>query len=208
MKFKKGYVITGDVVNFTRINSEDREVLIQDAKLFLEQLVAQKSYAQVFRGDSYQLFFSSADSCLDALIKLKCWFLTYKNFELSIRNAIGAGDVAFMNENILQSDGEAFHLSGRTFDGLSNGEFLVIKTNNVLLNAQLNIITLLLNIIIDKWTVQQAEVVLKTIEGFNQTDIAKELGISQGAVNNRLKLSNWKEVKKTVNYLKSILENV
>lgn len=208
MNSRKGFVITGDIENFTKIEDRDRELLIEDTQLFLEQLVEQKSFAQMFRGDSYQLFFSSIDLCLDALVKLKCWFLKYKSFELRVRNAIGIGEVAFMNDNILKSDGEAFHLSGRAFDELLKEEFLVINTNQEALNKQLNIITLLLNIIINKWTVQQAEVILQTLDGINQTAIAKDLGISQGAVNNRLKLSNWKEVKEAINYVKSILKNV
>lgn len=99
-----------------------------------------------------------------------------------------------MDEHILQSDGEAFHFSGRTFNELLKGEFLVIRTTNGTLNGQLSMLTLPMNIIRNKWTLQQAEVVLQTIEGINQTDIAKKLDISQGRVSNRLKLSNWKEV--------------
>jgi hypothetical protein len=168
--------------------------LIHNRKLFLEPFVEQKSYAQVFRGESHQLFLGSLDLCWNALVKLKCWFLPYKSFELNVRNAIGLGDVAFMDEHILQSDGEAFHFSGRTFNELPKGEFLVIRTTNGTLNGQLSMLTLSMNIIRNKWTLQQAEVVLQTIEGINQTDIAKKLDISQGGVSNRLKLSNWKEV--------------
>lgn len=204
-KQKKGYVITGDIENFTQIDTKDRELLIGDAKLFLESLVQKQAYAEVFRGDSYQLFFTSKKKCLEALLKIKCWFLTYRDFELQVRNALGVGEVAFISENILQSDGEAFHLSGRTFDELPKGDFLSIKTGKENLNQQLRIITLLVNILLSKWTVQQAQVVFKALEDKNQTEIAKELAISQGAVNNRLKLSNWKEIREAFNYIQNTL---
>jgi hypothetical protein len=203
-----GYVITGDIEGFTKIRENDRNELIKDFEIFLTQIVEHKLYAQVFRGDSYQLFFTNVEQCLDAIFKIKCWLMMYKNFELQNRNALGIGSISFINENILKSDGEAFHLSGRTFDVLSKGEFLTIITSKSKLNEQLQVILLMVNLFVDKWTLQQAEVILQDLKGNTQVEIAEKLSISQGAVNNRLKVSNWKEIKEVNNYLKKILRHV
>lgn len=204
-----GYVITGDVEGFTKISEHDRNVLIKDLELFLSLIVDKKAYAQVFRGDSYQLFFTNIDKCLNAVFKIKCWLLLYKNFELKNRNAIGLGKVSFLNEeNILKSDGEAFHLSGRTFDLLPKGEFLTIISNKSKLNEQIKMILLLVNLLISKWSLQQTEVILYDLEDKTQKEIGEILSISQGAVNNRLKVSNWKEIKEVSNYLKKVLNHV
>ena len=205
MQANKGFVITGDIENFTSLNQHAREKLINETKIFIEGLVDQSSHAQIFRGDSYQLYFADAKKCLLALIKLRCWFLTYGDFELQIRNSLGVGKVAYINDHILESDGEAFHLSGRTFDKLRKGEFLVIKTSDSALDEQLHIMTMLMNLLIRKWTKQQGEVITAVLNELNQTKIANELKISQGAVNSRLKLSNWKEISETISYLQTIL---
>jgi hypothetical protein len=130
-----------------------------------------------------------------------------ENYPLDARLSIGIGDVAYFGKSVLDADGEAFHLSGRAFDEMKDSQnFLQMSTNDQKLNDQLHIILNLANIIISQWTKNQAEVIFLLLEGKTQQEMADELKIAQSAVNNRIKLSRWKEIDKTMRYISSLMQ--
>jgi hypothetical protein len=202
-------VITGDIVNFTSLDASDREILVKDSKDFLQTLNPQKGGAEFFRGDSFQLLLNNIRDALYKSIQIRCWFKkgSWSNEAdlLDARIAIGVGEISYFGESVLDSDGEAFHLSGRAFDKMETSLFKIVvpdeKTNN-----QLDILAELLNVIIADWSKPQAEVVFMLIEEKTQQQIALELGVSQSAVNKRIKLSKWKEIERAINYI-SVLIN-
>ncbi|MGV8878917.1 MAG: helix-turn-helix transcriptional regulator [Sphingobacteriaceae bacterium] len=206
----KANVLTGDIAGFTTIPPDKRVIIIKDLKKILNSWVAQPGYAEIFRGDSFQLLFKDIAEALKRAIQLRCWLKSQhakKNKTLlDAKIAIGIGDIAYFSERILDADGEAFHLSGRTFD-VMKAPGLKIMTADETLNKQLDIILSLLDAIISTLTTGQAEVLFMLMENKTQTDIATELNIAQSAVNNRIKLAQWKNIDKTLQYLTSLLSN-
>lgn len=204
----KATVLTGDIAGFTSIPSDKRVVIINDLKKLLNLWVAQPGYAEIFRGDSFQLLFIDTKEALNRAIQLRCWFKSRyaeKNKTLlDAKIAIGIGDIAYFSKRILDADGEAFHLSGRTFDVMT-APGLKIITPDETLNKQLEIITSLLDVIMTGLTTGQAEVLFMLMENKTQIEIASELNIAQSAVNNRIKLAQWKDINKTLQYLASLL---
>ena len=202
-------VITGDIINFTQLDKHSRQSLIKDAKKQMKLWVKKPEDAEVFRGDSYQLIFDDVNYALSRSIQLICWFKKqqgYKNaLPLSTRISIGIGKVAYSGKSVLDSDGEAFHQSGRSFDKMADGELLTINTVNEAINSQIEIILVFINQIINQWNTNQAEVIYLLKEGYTQQNTARELGIMQGAVNNRLKAAKWKEVDKGLNYIVKLI---
>jgi hypothetical protein len=202
-------VLTGDIINFTQLNNDNRQSLIEETERLLKLWVKDPKDAGVFRGDSYQLIFDDADNALKRGIQLICWFKRhsgYKNeLKLSTRISIGVGKIAYKGNSVLDSDGEAFHLSGRSFDKMKKDELLTIKTNNEEINRQIAIILIFINQIINQWTSSQAEVIYLYEEGYTQQKMADQLGIMQGAVNSRLKAAKWKEVEQGINYITKLV---
>lgn len=125
---------------------------------------------------------------------------------LDARMVIGVGKISFYGKSVLDSDGEAFHLSGRAFDKLEEGENLSIVTPDISKNEQLKIILNLAEVIMSNWTLNQAEVIYLLLEGRTQQQMAKELKIGQSAVNNRIKLAKWKQIEKMMRYVVSLIE--
>ena len=204
---KDSLVITGDINGFTQLSSRDREFLIQSTGDLMKLWMKRKN-ARIFRGDSFQMLFTDSGEALKRSIQLRCWFKKSKLSEkimLDARMAIGLGEVAYMGESVLDSDGEAFHRSGRGFDMMESDEFLKIITGQKDLDQQLLIICKLMDVIISGWTRSQAEVIYMVLEEKTQQQIADELKVVQSAINNRLKLAHWKQIEKTILYISELI---
>jgi len=204
-------VVTGDIANSTSIAADKRVELIEQVSALIKSWVAKPEDAEIFRGDSFQLLFDDVAEALKRSIQIRCWLKSYQdgpgNAPLDARLSIGIGDIAYFGKSVLDADGEAFHLSGRAFDEMkATQNFLQLSTNDQQLNNQLNIILNLANIIITQWTKNQAEVIFLLLEGKTQQEMADELKIAQSAVNNRIKLSRWKEIDKTMRYIASLMQ--
>ena len=206
----KYIVVTGDIANSTSIAADKRAELIERISVLIKSWVAKPEYAGIFRGDSFQLLFDDVADALKRSIQIRCWLKSYsdgvENESLDARLSIGVGEVAYFGKSVLDADGEAFHLSGRAFDEMKAAQnYFQISTTDPRLNEQLDIILHLANIIISQWTKNQAEVIFLLLEGKTQQEMANELKIAQSAVNNRLKLSRWKEIDKTMRYIASLM---
>lgn len=206
----KYIVVTGDIANSTSVMADKRAELTERVNVLIKSWVAKPKYAEIFRGDSFQLLFDDVTEALKRSIQIRCWLKSYsdgiENKLLDARLSIGVGDVAYFGKSVLDSDGEAFHLSGRAFDEMKAAQnYFLLSTSDPKLNEQLDIILHLANVIISQWTKNQAEVIFLLLEGKTQQQMAYELKIAQSAVNNRLKLSRWKEIDKTMRYIASLM---
>ncbi|MBS1525200.1 MAG: hypothetical protein JST19_06100 [Bacteroidetes bacterium] len=206
----KYLVITGDVINYSKLGENSRDRLMDETARLISSWVDKPSYAAVFRADSFQLMFKDIGEGMKRSIQLRCWFKKVKtgsDLQLDAKLAIGWGAVARIGNSVLNSDGPAFHLSGRNFDDMkdSTERFRVVSGDDQK-DKQIQVIIGLVDIFISEWTSAQAEVVFMTLQGKKQQDIAAELGIAQSAVSNRLKLSRWDKINETMNYIASLLE--
>jgi hypothetical protein len=204
-------VITGDIINFTKLKPEKRQALIQETEALLNSWIKRSGDAQVFRGDSYQVLFEDISDALSRSLQLVCWFKKHSEasakIRLNTRISIGVGTVAYTGKTVLNSDGEAFHLSGRKFDKMKPGEFLSLTTSDPGKNETIEVILNFVNKYINDWTLPQAAVIFLILEGKTQQEIAEVLSLSQPSVNSRLKLAGWKEMEPAIRYLTDLAGN-
>jgi|SRR5690606_3538859 len=202
-------VVTGDIAGFTKISSKKREKLIVETEQLFQTWLPKKGLAEFFRGDSFQLLFDDVNDAVFRSIQLRCWFKQSEKARqkpvLDARIAIGIGGISYFDKSVLDADGEAFHFSGRTFDKMIK-ERLRIVTANDKVNTQLIVIADLMDVIISDWTVMQSEVIFHLLEGKTQQQMADELDVVQSAVNNRIKLANWKVIERSANYISSVIK--
>lgn len=204
-------VITGDIVNFTQLVPQKRQQLIEETEQLLKSWIEKKADAQIFRGDSFQVLFDNISEALKRSLQLVCWFKKHSEegskINLNARISIGIGEVSYQGKTVLDSDGEAFHLSGRKFDIMKAGEFLSVNTNNPELNATIEVILNFINKYINEWTLAQAAVIFLILEDKTQQEIAEELSLSQPSVNSRLKLAGWKELEPAIKHIAYLVGN-
>lgn len=216
-------VITGDIKNFTKLTSERRSKLVVGTEELMKTMVSNAEDAQIFRGDSYQLIIEDISQVLKKCIQLICWFkLNSGSFSiagkrsspdphvpLGTRLSIGIGEIAYKGKNVLDSDGEAFHLSGRQFDLLNKDDIIRLTTADEKNNEVFEMLLMFMNSIIRSWTRTQAETIFLLLEKEDNTQdqIAKKLNMTQPAIAFSLRAAKWKEVEKGINYISKKLEN-
>jgi len=207
---EKYAVLTGDIINFTKLPDRDRLKLITQTEALLKSWADKPNEAEVFRGDSYQLILNDITTVEKKSVQLICWFKKHSDEKnkiyLGSRISVGIGAIAYQGKSVLDSDGEAFHLSGRNFDKMTDNEILSIKTPDDATNEQIAIILNFANVVINQLTAAQAEVIYMAIDSYTQTRMAEELNINQGAVNSRLKLANWKTIQDGINYITELIK--
>lgn len=203
-------VITGDIINFTKLVPAKRQLLIEQTDTLLKTWIKKKTNAEIFRGDSYQVLLDEVPEAVNKSIQLICWFKKHSEeaskIQVSTRISIGIGEVSYHGKNVLNSDGEAFHLSGRSFDAMKEDQFLSISTNDRKKNAAIEIILNFVNKYIGNWTVAQAEVIFLLLEGNTQQEIAQNLSLSQPSVNSRIKAAGWKELEPAIKYIAHLVQ--
>jgi predicted XRE-type DNA-binding protein len=205
-------VVTGDIKNFTTLDNHKREKLVIETEHLLRKMVGSENDARMFRGDSYQFIVDDIGQVLKKCIQLICWFKINSDREsaeqLGTRLSIGIGEIAYKGKSVLDSDGQAFHLSGRSFDAMDKNEIIRLTTSDEKKNSTYEIILMYINLIIKQWTISQAETIYHLLgtEDSTQAKIAGKLNVSQPAVANSLRFARWKEVEKGINFISSELE--
>ena len=203
-------VITGDIKNFTALEIDKRQKFINQTALLFKSWVSSPEDAEIFRGDSFQLIFKEPKVALYKGIQAICWFIQNSelknNVFLSSRISIGIGSVAYIGNGVLNSDGEAFHLSGRNFDEQQDGELIGIHLNDQNKDRLLQVLLVFINKLIIQWNKGQAEVIYLILENKTQQQIGEQLKISQSSVNSRLKTSQWKDIAHAFKYIEDLIQ--
>ena len=226
-------IITGDIVSSREIEAQIRERLFDDIGLLLKELRKEwiNSY-ETYRGDSLQCEAKTPELALRVALIIRCFLRAYFPDELKpkaqkkgkkaaatkgyfatnfdVRLGIGIAQVDFIKKNkITTSDGEAFRLSGEALDNLAQAtQRLAVKTCNASFNEQIEAPVMLLDALIQKWTQNQAELVLHKLQDKKEDEIAAILKISQSAVNQRTKTAQWPAIEKLVLYFEKTVKTI
>ncbi len=199
MKNQKLYaVITGDVVGSSKIKGNQRSHLLSVLKSTfdtIEKIFPGRIQApfEIHRGDSFQGVLSNPEDALRVVIvirtSLRYGFETkQRQNALDARIVAGIGTIDFLPSGRgSEGDGEAFRRSGPTLDKMKGDKRLVIRTPWEEINSELDVECALLDALINRWSNEQAQAIYAKISDLTQEQIAKQLGISQPAVRQRLK---------------------
>jgi len=194
-------VVTGDIVGSTRIRGSPRDRLLSVVKSSFQGLrhaISGKVSAPfgLYRGDSFQGVLSRPEDALRAVIciraSLRCGLQEGpKNYPLDARIVVGIGTIEFLpSRRAAEGDGDAFRRSGPMLDKMRRAQprlrKLLIQTPWKEIDAELDVHCALLDALVNRWSVKQAEAILGQMRGLTQEKIAQELGISQPAVQQRL----------------------
>lgn len=180
-------VITGDIVHSTDIPSTHKAHLL----LALEE-VKQDFQAicnlnfEIFRGDSFQFIVERPEwaLCLAIAIRTKLKSQTPEGENAwDARISLGLGDVSYVGDNIVTSDGEAFHNSGRKFDSLGKTRLGFLSPWPEM-NAEMDLTTAFVDDIVSNLTIKQAAVVyLQIVSPTTQKELAVRLGTTPQNIN-------------------------
>ena len=194
-------IITGDIIDSEKHASSEWMEL---PKNFFAQFGPSPMNWEIYRGDEFQLKVNKENALLTA-IRIKALIKSVKG--LDVRMAIGIGLETFLGAGVTESNGPAYQLSGRTLESLKDSKIsLSIATDNEFYDRTLNLMLRLSLDFMDDWSVVSAEIMTLVLENpeASQKEIAKQLGIKQSAVSQRLKRARLDLVEELLAYYQHV----
>ncbi|WP_149276075.1 SatD family protein [Pareuzebyella sediminis] len=198
-------IITGDIIDSENHKSS---VWLGILKEYLSKIGQSPLDWEIYRGDEFQLKIQK-DKALETAIHLKAILKTIKG--LDVRMGIGIGTETYKGSSISESNGPAYHRSGRTLESLKEEKItLKITTGHDFIDQTLNLMLKLALNFMDDWSQVSAEIVSMTLENrdASQTDIAQILDIQQSAVSQRQKRARLDLVFDLLDYYSHTLKEI
>lgn len=187
-------VITGDIIQSSRINLTNRQLLLDTIQYVAQEVrVLSDVRMEIFRGDSFQMIVNEPSEALKIAVLIRAGLQKEtpdsEKKKWDMRVALGLGTVDFDKEHsIVESDGEAFHNSGWEFDELGKSARLAIRTPWEEVNEEFKVSTVFADEIISAWTIPQAKVIyLAILSGKNQKELAQDLDKTPQAISKLMK---------------------
>ncbi len=186
-------VLTGDIVNSTKISSTSEKALLK----MLQQILQPYKY-EFYRGDSFQVYMKETpDSLRIALLCRTAAISIKEKVETDIKMSIGLGEVSEKIKTLGAAKGEAFIISGRSFDELQKtNERLIISSANDTANIAFQVIADHVNSIYGRMTAKQAKVIYELLKGGLQQDVVKRLKKSKSTISQHASSGRWNEIEK------------
>lgn len=134
-------------------------------------------------------------------------FLSFRelNEKIELRVCQGIGPVEFAQEHLRESDGTAFRTATDGLGKMKRNQRLVILTTEDRLNEEFALTCSFMDILIRSWSDEQAEAMFLNLTGKNQMEISQMLGISQPAVNRRLKAAHFDTIHRFIERFEKLL---
>lgn len=207
-------VIAGELAPGARVSDEQFSKipdLIRASFQAVNRLVPEKSKLkyEIIRMDEFLALSESPVHSMRSVIMLfsAFRFLTFKELSkrLELRVCEGIGPVEFAQEHLRESDGTAFRKASEGISRMKRNQRISIASPLKALNAEFALSCSFMDILIHDWSDEQAEAMFLNLTEKNQTEISQLLGISQPAVNRRLKAGHMDTVRKFINRFEYLL---
>ncbi len=201
-------VITGDIVNSTKLGAAKEKKLLRN----LQQVLLPYQF-EFYRGDSFQVYQKNAGEALKTALLCRTSAISISQGEETnssdVRISIGIGQVKGPVKTLSTSKGEAFVLSGRAFDEIAkSNKRLVIDTDNSLAKEGLQVIADYINAIFKVMTGKQATVIFELLKGQPQQVVAKKLKKSKSTIHQHVSSGRWPEIEKLLQQYENIINQL
>jgi hypothetical protein len=192
--YKPIAVISGDIVNSTKLTSEQFEQLLKRIKYIQKWITEGHSLNahSIERGDEFQTVVHDIEYALRYTIIYRIGIKALgKEFDSRISFAIASN--ADLRELVSESMGKAFVLSGRGLKAMKNTR-LFFNSDRIELTDHFDLLFKYLDKQLTELTPRQCEVLLpmlRTNEGLSINELAKNLDVATATVSKSLKASGW-----------------
>jgi|SRR6185312_541326 len=201
-------VLTGDIVNSTRLLPANEKKLITGISQILEPF-----QFGFYRGDSFQAYLEEPEKALTTALLCRTLAIAHvpekKEKITDLRIGIGLGQVISPVKDLTIAKGEAFLLSGRIFDELErSGERLAIASNQEIANLGFKVISDYANFLCRKMTDKQAAVIFELLQGRSQQESAKRLKKSKSTIHQHVVAGSWNELERLIQQFQNMVSRI
>lgn len=207
-------VVAGELAPGARVSDEKFSRipdLIRASFQAVNRLVPEhgKLKYEIIRMDEFLALSTSPKHSMRSVIMLfsAFRFLSHKELseKLELKVCEGLGPVEFAQDHLRESDGTAFRAASTGLGNLKRNQRLGIVTSEKSMDQEFALTCSFMDILIRSWSDEQAEALFLNLTGKNQMEISQMLGISQPAVNRRLKAAHFDTVHKFIDRFEQLL---
>ena len=207
-------VISGELAPGARVSDEQFSKipdLIRASFQAVNRLVPEegKLKYEIIRMDEFLALSESPLHSIRSVIMLftAFRFLSYKELSerVELRISEGIGPVEFAQDHLRESDGTAFRKASSGIGKMKRNQRISITCPARAINEEFALSCSFMDILIHDWSDEQAEALFLNLTGKNQMEISQLLGISQPAVNRRLKAGHFDTVQKFITRFEQLL---
>ncbi len=155
-------------------------------KRFLSGLGQEPADWEIYRGDEFQVRLPYPIA-LEKAIALKALVRSWPGMD--VRIGLGLGEEEYRADRIAESNGPAYHYSGRVFGTLREQKLrMQVASHCHMADRSLNLLLKFALHIMDQWSQVSAEIVALALDApeASQKELAEGLGIRQSAVSQRM----------------------
>lgn len=206
--------ISADIVDSTKMSAEDTIRVNKLLTDFLEPMkkVSEGSWGRVVKGDAFECVLQEPRDLLRVALMLKCHVKTFVpevlNPEFSkygIRIAMAVGELRTSNEQLGIIDGDAIYRTGRAMEEKRpNVRGTMMYCNDGLEAEAVKAIVALCDVVINKSTGKQCEVLFNKLCGKDEGEMASAMGKSRPTVNAHSQKAGWIAIERAVKYFESL----
>jgi hypothetical protein len=165
---------------------------------------------EIIRMDEFLCLTTVPKSALQSILMLAGIFRHKAQHELQIRSelrlSVGIGPIELFQNELRESDGTAIRFADAGLRSMRRNQRLLITTSHEEINNEFQVACTFMDILVHDWSNDQAEAVFHHLSGKNQVEISEELGISQPAVNRRLKAAHMEAIENFVHRYQSLMD--
>jgi hypothetical protein len=166
---------------------------------------------EIIRMDEFLALSDSPVHSMRSLIMLFSAFRFLSHKELSerldLRICQGIGPVEYAQDHLRESDGTAFRKATAGLGKMKRTQRISVSAPLKALNDELALSCSFMDILIHDWSDEQAEAMFLNLTGKNQVEISQLLGISQPAVNRRLKAAHSDTIRKFIHRFEHLIKS-
>lgn len=207
--------ISADIVDSTKLTAEDTIRVNKLLTDFLDpmKMVSEGSWGRVVKGDAFECVLMDPHDLLRVALMLKCYVKTFvperSNPEFSkygIRIAMAVGGLRTSDESLGIIDGDAIYKTGRAMEEKRPNVRGTMKYCNDDPDAEaVKAIVSLCDVVINKSTGKQCEVLYNKLCGKDEVEMAAALGKSRPTVNAHSQKAGWIAIERAVKYFESLI---
>lgn len=206
--------ISADIVDSTKMTTDDTIRVSKLLTNFLEPMmkVSEGSWGRVVKGDAFECVLKQPHDLLRVALMLKCHVKMFvpevPNPEFSkygVRIAMAVGELRTSDASLGIIDGDAIYKTGRaTEEKRPNVRGTMIYCNEEAEAEAVKAIVALCDVVINKSTGKQCEVLFNKLCGKDEVEMAAAMGKSRPTVNAHSQKAGWIAIERAVKYFETI----
>ena len=207
-------VLTGDIVNSTKLLLTQETRLIKALGEVLGNFRGKRRLHEFYRGDSLQIYLDDPAEALRMALVCRALAIAVTGNEETevvsdIRISIGIGEVKLPIHQLGIAKGDAFILSGRRFDELQQSEQrLAIGCGVPLADIGFQVMADYMDSIFKAMTAKQARVIQELLQGTTQQQLAVTLNKSKSTISQLANTGRWAEIEKLLSQYEQLIKNL